>query len=68
LYGDRYSKDEQLIMRQLCENPKVRKWRAVEVKVHVLFYGHSSRTFALTQIKFDAEKHHGHEYKFYFNH
>jgi hypothetical protein len=47
---------------------KVRTWRAVAIKIYILFYGDRSWTVtlmpAVRQMEFGTVKNHGHTYKF----
>jgi hypothetical protein len=37
LYAGRSSKAKYVLVGQFCEKPKIRTWRAVKIKIHILF-------------------------------
>jgi hypothetical protein len=67
-YSDRFSEDEQLLIRPFCENEKLEYSGRLIFKIHILSYVENSQTFALSQLKFCTLKDHGHTYNFYLNH
>jgi hypothetical protein len=68
LCTDRSSKDEQLLMRPfLSKTKKYEHGGQLNVKIHSLFCGDNSWTFALRQMNFSFVRDHGHTYKFYLN-
>jgi hypothetical protein len=61
-------KDEELLIRQfLWETKNANVKGSWKLKVHILFHGDNSWTAALTEIKFDTVKDHGHTCMFYWN-
>jgi hypothetical protein len=40
--SDRSSEDEHILLRFFCENPKIRTWRQLKIKLNILSYGDNS--------------------------